>query len=1052
MPQTDERKDNTQVRATKRIWAGTLAASIAATSWFGVSPASAGTTKDLIFSEYVEGSSNNKYIELFNGTGADLDLSQYTVELYANGRTTVTNKATLAGTLADQKTHVLKNAQATRYAGEATSSPVANFNGDDIIVLKKGDVVVDSIGQLGSTDKFGVDVTLVRKPTVTVGDADPSDAFDPAAQWDTYAKDDVSHLGNHTLDGTPAEPGPTDPADPTLECKADATRIGAVQGESDTAAMSGKTVTVQGAVVGDFRTGGFNGYFIQDTGDGNDATSDGLFIYDRNGVSGELKVGDTLRVTGQVSEFKGMTQLSPKSAVNCGAGELPAPTVIDFPNTDYERHEGMLVTYAKPLTVLEVYNFGRFGEIAVGPEQQYQPTALHAPESEEAQKLYESNRRNRITIDDGRGAQNPTPAINPATLEPMTMDNLFSVGDEISGLVGVMDYRFNLWRIQPTKAGTVADMMPRPEIPTVDGNLKVASANVLNYFTTLTSEDPDARGAATKEEFERQQAKIVASLNKLDAAIVGLNEIENNGTAVEALVAALNKDARSQKWAALKTGRIGTDAITTALIYQPALVEPVGGFDTLTSADDPRFIDKKNRPTLAQTFKHLASGETLTVAVNHLKSKGSACGDPSEATMNHLVGNCQETRVAAVEALTDWLGGGKIGVEKSENVLVIGDMNSYDHEKPIKVFEQKGYTDMVKHFHGDKAFSYVFDGQLGYLDYALANQALMAKVTGAADWHTNSTELPLIDYSMKYKQPAEAKLFAPDAFRSSDHDPVLIGIQLGEAPAECSISANTAGNKLVGDRTNLWGTVTGCAGDDVTVEVRKGGKWAEVSTAKLGADGSFVAPLDSLATRGTYEIRVRVGDEVSETTTLTRIARTQVSRAPYKLVGDDTLAWGSVDGAAKVISQVYIAGRGWQPSQMRDAKGYFTIPLTYGKTARGAYQYRFVIQHEGGPVEVTPSMTQMRVARTTATVAPTKRVGEIGNVWGSVDGGATVMTQIKLADRGWQPSQVREVNGFYAVPLTYGVNTPGAYEWRLVIKHYNGLIEVTPTMTQRRVS
>ncbi len=776
------------MRPTTRLAAGLIAASLAASSWFGATAAEAAPATDLIFSEYVEGSSNNKYIELYNGTGADVDLSLYSVELYSNGGTSANNVQPLSGTLAAGKTLVIANSQASLAVTPDLTSSVTNFNGDDVLVLKKAGTVVDSIGQIGSTAKFGTDVTLVRKASVTTGDVDPNDAFDRALQWDVFAKDDVSHLGSHTMGGgDPVDPEPTDPepTDPADECDLPATAIGAVQGTADAAAMAGKTVTIQGTVVGDFQSGGFNGYFLQDAGDDNPATSDGIFVYDSSKLSGDVAAGDVVRLTGKVSDFKGMTQLTPSvKAVECGTAELPAATVIDFPNTGFEAYEGMLVTFASPLTVLEVYNFGRYGEIAVGPELQFQPTALHAADSEEAAALYEANRTNRVTIDDGRSAQNPTPALNPATLQPLTMETLFSVGDEISGMAGVLDYRFDLWRIQPTQAGTMTDALPREERPEVGGDLQVASANVLNYFTTLTSEDPDARGAKTPEEFERQEAKIVAELNALDAGIVGLNEIENNGTAVEALVSALNEAAGSTKWAALKTGVIGTDAITTALIYQPALVEPVGAFDTLTSDDDPRFVDTRNRPTLAQTFRHLASGETVTVAVNHLKSKGSACGDPSEATMGHLVGNCQETRVAAVEALTDWLAGDAIGVEKSEHILVIGDMNSYDHEEPIKVYETNGYTDMVKHFHGDKAYSYVFDGQLGYLDYVLANDAIKAKIVGAADWHINSTELPLIDYTMQYKADAERALFAPDAYRSSDHDPVVVGIQFGEEPVE----------------------------------------------------------------------------------------------------------------------------------------------------------------------------------------------------------------------------------------------------------------------------
>lgn len=785
------------MRSERKIWAGLLAAAVAGTTWLVPQTASAAAS-DLIISEYVEGSSFNKAIELFNGTDAAIDLSQYRLALFSNGGTTQTGSVTLSGTLAVGDVHVVAHGDAVLggFAPDQRSTAAINFNGDDAVVLYKGDAVVDSFGQVGARENWGLDVTLVRNASVTAGDTDPTDAFSAAAEWTSYPRDTFTYLGSHTMDGVtpgedPTDPGedPTDPGedptDPAAQCSLEATPIGTVQGSGASTTMAGQSVTVQGVVVGDFQTGGFNGYYLQDEGDDDPATSDGIFVFDRNQVAGDVTEGDVVRLTGTVSEYFGMTQLTASAAVDCGEGTLPEPTVIDFPNTDFERYEGMYVTFAEPLTILELYQFGRYGQIAVGPERQFQPTALYDPETAEARAEYEANLANRVLIDDGRSTQNP-PAIHPATLEPLTMDTLFRAGDRIDGLAGVLDFRFDNWAIQPTLPGTIEHVNERPAVPEVGGDFQVGSFNVLNYFTTLGS-----RGAETAEEFQRQEAKIVTAINKADAAIIALNEIENNGTAVGVLVDALNEAAGYEKWAALETGVIGTDEITTAFIYQPAIVATVGDFDTLTSADDPRFDDSRSRPTLAQTFEHLASGELVTVAANHLKSKGSACGDPSESTLGYLVGNCNETRTEAAEAMVDWLEGDAIGVAETDNILIVGDLNSYDHEAPIQVFEAAGYTDLTKLFEGERAYSYVFDGQLGYLDYALANEALLEKVTGTATWHINSDELPLIDYTMKFKAPAEDALYAPDEFRSSDHDPVLVGIDFAEpVPAEADVVLN----------------------------------------------------------------------------------------------------------------------------------------------------------------------------------------------------------------------------------------------------------------------
>ena len=738
------------------------------------------TETDLSISEYVEGSANNKAVELYNGTAAAIILSDYTMSLYANGNETANNTVTLEDTtLAPGDTYVMVHNQASdelKGFADNVGASVLNFNGDDAIVLYRDGEVVDAFGQVGVQEIWGRDVTLRRNVDVP-RDTDPSDPFDPAEQWETFPQNTFDHLGiaPGSEPGGPGEPEP----DPAIgECLAEALAIGEVQGDGDATPLAGETVIVEGVVVGDFQEGGFDGYYIQDEGDDNDATSDGIFVYDRDRLAGDVAVGDALRVMGSASEYFDMTQITATAVVDCGDGTLPEATVIDFPNDDFEQYEGMLVTFDEPLTVLELFQFGRYGQIAVGPERQFQPTATHAP-GQDAWDLRAANLANRVLIDDGRGNQNPTPAIHPATLEPLTMDNLFRAGDRISDVEGILDYRFSNWAIQPTVAGEIESVLERPGTPEVDGDLQIAAFNVLNYFTTL-----DSRGAVTEADLVRQEDKIVAAINKIDAGIVALNEIENNGDALVRLVDALNDAAGSEKWAGLETGVIGTDQITTAFIYQPSVVEAVGDWDILTTEVDARFDDTRSRPTLAQTFRHTDSDELVTVAANHLKSKGSECGDPSEAELGDLVGSCNETRVAAAEAMIDWLAGDAIGVEPTENIMIIGDLNSYDHEDPIVTFAEAGYADLAKAFEGEDSYSYVFDGQLGYLDYALANEALQARVVDVQNWHINSDELPLIDYTTQFKQPAEQALYAPDEFRSSDHDPVIVGIQFGEVPVD----------------------------------------------------------------------------------------------------------------------------------------------------------------------------------------------------------------------------------------------------------------------------
>jgi predicted extracellular nuclease len=574
---------------------------------------------------------------------------------------------------------------------------------------------------------------------------------------------------------------PVDPPPAEAGCDLENVTIGSVQGSGAASPKVGQTVLIEGTVVGDFQTGGFNGYFVQDAGDGDTATSDGVFVYAPGGEP--VSVGDVVSVAGVVKEFEGLTEIEAGDIEVCETGaELPAPTQLTLPATPEQREalEGMHVTLPQSLSILEYFEYGRFGTIDVGVTRQSTPTAKYLPTDPRAAALAASNLAERITIDDGRSSQNPDPAIHPNG-EEFTLSNTFRGGDLLTDVTGILDERFGGYVIQPTQGADYEAANPRPEAPEVGGDLVVSSFNVLNYFTTLddpdtTADDDIARGANTAEEFERQEAKIVAALAEIDADVFGLIEIENNADsqALATLTAALNEHLGSDVYDYVETGKIGTDVITTALMYKPSEVTPVGDFALMDQAKDPRWLDSRNRPGLTQTFED-ADGAKFTVVVNHLKSKGSACtGEPADP----LQGNCNIVRTNAANALADWLATDPTGQDTVGRELIIGDLNSYDKEDPIQALVAKGYTDLILEHEGEDAYSYVFDGQNGYLDHALAGPGLTAEVTGASPWNINADEPSLIDYDMSFKQPAQDALFAPDPYRSSDHDPIVVGLAL----------------------------------------------------------------------------------------------------------------------------------------------------------------------------------------------------------------------------------------------------------------------------------
>ncbi len=746
---------------------------------------------ELIISEYVEGSGNNKALEFYNSGSQVLDLSAYRVEFYFNGASAAGRSIDLSGSLAPGKTFVLANGVADPALLALASQRVEGswFNGNDAVLLRRrSGEILDSLGQVGfnpgttwgSGDVQTLDRSLVRKADIRDGDSDPSDAFDPAAQWLGCPRDTFANLGQHGA----GEPGGGE--------EAGLRPIHEVQGAGAESPLVNQRVAIEGVVVGDFQNASeLKGFYVQQedaTVDGDPATSEGIFVYD-GGNGSDVKLGDRVRVTGQVREFNGLTELVGPLQVSVLASgvALPTPAGISLPLASadaLERYEGMRVQLRQTLTVNEVYNLGRYGEVLLSSGgRQMTPTNVVAP-GEQAKAMQARNDLDRILLDDGRSGQNPDPIRYPAP--ELSAYNSLRVGDRTSAIDGVLDYSAGSYRIQPLQTPTFEAANPRPAQPAVEGRLRVASFNVLNYFNGDGKGGgfPTSRGANTAEEFQRQKAKIVAAILASKADIVGLMEIENDGygefSAIADLVNGLNASLpQGQRYAFVNPNRakLGSDEIAVGLIYRGDKVRTYRSAAVLDSSVNPEFDDTRNRPTLAQTFQEINGGERLTIAVNHLKSKGSACdGDPDTGDGQ---GNCNLTRARAAQALVDWLAGDPTGAKEPDR-LIIGDLNSYAKEDPVNVIRSAGYTDLVARQAGaGKGYSYVFSGQSGYLDHALANASLARQVRGAVEWHINADEPRVLDYNVEFKTPRQQdSLYNAEPYRASDHDPVVIGIDL----------------------------------------------------------------------------------------------------------------------------------------------------------------------------------------------------------------------------------------------------------------------------------
>lgn len=576
--------------------------------------------------------------------------------------------------------------------------------------------------------------------------------------------------------------------------------IADVQGSGSESPLANTVATVQGVVVADHRgAGGYSGFFIQTPGD--DTTpgvSDGLFVF-TGSTAHAVAIGDLVEVRGTVSEFFGQTQISATAAdqvtlVAAGAG-APAPTALptSVVGADREAFEGMLVTPVGDYLVSSSHELSSFGTLWLSPDELAVKSTELADAGTEADAIAAANRANRLLLDDGFNAR-VTASTHPGEQPYFSKGIIVRNGDKtvFGADAFVLSWGFNQWRLQPqrpTSTTTAAQTgvtfetrNPRPtSAPSVDGDIRVAAYNVLNYFTTLTTQNPQARGARTAEQFAIQQSKIVAAITALDADVVALQEIENSiklgeptDEALQALVAALNAQAGAGTWNYVPTPAQLVDAsivdvISNAIIFKSATVDLVG--ESFTQIDET--VWDIAREPIGQTFA--AGGIEFTVIANHFKSKSPPTGGGTEPADGQGFFTAERVEQAnALAALVETLPG-----EAGENVLLMGDFNAYSEEDPTQVFTDAGWSDLVADLTDDQ-YTYTFDGELGSLDHVIASPAMAAQVTGVGVWSINSAE-------WSNRQYAFGAAEAGTVYRSSDHDPVVVGLSTTPPPVAIDI-------------------------------------------------------------------------------------------------------------------------------------------------------------------------------------------------------------------------------------------------------------------------
>ena len=434
----------------------------------------------------------------------------------------------------------------------------------------------------------------------------------------------------------------------------------------------------------------------------------------------------------------------------------PLPELTAAP-ADWSALAGQRVRVSTPLTVIDT---GGEGVLVSFDGRAWTPTERARPGSEAARALAADNQARQLRLVAAGAAGDALEAVR-----------LGSTVGNVEGVVSVGE----AGPVLRAEVEPALQAAPRPAAPTVAGNGRVVALNLENLFNGdgRGGGFPTPRGARTPAEHAAQLAKLVATLQALDADAAALMEVENDGDGTESsqaqLVKALN--ANEGDWRFVPTaGRVPgfastldpEDPIKVGLIYRASRLQPVGNPASLREGP----FGTRSRPSLAQAFR-AGRGPVFVVVANHFKSKG--CGDAGGADRDQGDGQAcwNATRTESARRLAAWLASDPTRTG-SQRVMILGDLNSYAQEDPVHALTQAGWRDAFAVAGTEAPYSYAYRGTVGRLDHALLSPTLAADLRGAVEWHANADEPRSAGYRDGGTGP----------WRSSDHDPLLLGFDL----------------------------------------------------------------------------------------------------------------------------------------------------------------------------------------------------------------------------------------------------------------------------------
>ncbi|GGA29480.1 endonuclease/exonuclease/phosphatase family protein [Okeania sp. KiyG1] len=717
----------------------------------------------------------------------------------------------------DISSNFLENSSSTFALVETSSISGTSVTGTEVVL----DTVALTDGDAGDTFFFDAPVIGPDGPFLPAGARRVSDGVDTDTVSDFVISDFFLGADSTPTAGTFDNGGGEEP---TL------TPIYDIQGAGHTSTLEGQAVTTTGIVTAVDTIG----FYLQDpTGDGNDATSDGIFVF--TGSAPGVSVGDELQVDGTVSEFTpggtstgnlSTTQISSPTITNLSSGNtLPDAVIIGSggrvpptenidddafasfdPTTDgidfFESLEGMRVT-AQNLVATAPTN--RFGEIFTVVDNGVGATGISdrgtlniSPDDFNPEK---------IQIDEDTGI---LPGFNLPQVD---------VSTELGDVTGVVSYDFGNFQIQPTQSFTAGSSTIQAEVTNItpeNDQLTVASYNVLN----LDPNDSDGDTDVANGRFDTIASQIINNLNTPD--IIGLQEVQdNNGsnndgtiaadetlqTLVDAIAAAGGPDYEFIDNTFITDGASGGQPggnIRTAFLYNPDRVGLVdGSVQTIGDQDSGSAFDGARLPLVAD-FEF--NGQEVSVVSNHFSSKGGSAPilgveQPFDTRQEDTsVNGSLDERQAQANAVQGFVAD-TLTADSNANLVVLGDFNEFEFVSPLNTLEQN-LTNLTETLPENERYSFIFQGNSQSLDHILVSDRL-----------NEGAEFDIVHVNSEFAETNQ---------RASDHDPLIVSLNL-PTPGEV-IEGTRRRDNLIGtdgdDRITGFrnrDVLTGGGGDDTFV-------------------------------------------------------------------------------------------------------------------------------------------------------------------------------------------------------------------------------------------